>query len=50
MTHWEEFDYAVVNDRFEDAVNELRAILLGEGDRNRTDNLDCRRRVGAVMA
>jgi guanylate kinase len=50
MTHWEEFDYAVVNDRFEDAVDELRAILLGEGDRNRTDNLDCRRRVGAVMA
>ncbi len=50
MTHWEEFDFAVVNDRFEDALDELRGILLGKGERNRTGDPECRRRVRAVMA
>jgi len=50
MTHWQEFDYAVVNDRFEEALAELRGILLGDGEQNRTVDPDCRRRVEAVMA
>jgi len=50
MTHWQEFDYAVINDRFEEALGELRAILLGRGERNRIDNPECRRRIRAVMA
>lgn len=50
MTHWEEFDYAVINDRFDDTLDALRDILLGLGVCNRTDNPECRRRIRAVMA
>ncbi len=31
MSHWNEFDYVVVNDEFERAVNDLQAILSGRG-------------------
>jgi len=50
LAHWHEFDYAVVNDRFEVALDDLRNILLGKGDRNRTDDPACRRRIESVMA
>jgi guanylate kinase len=36
MSHWSEFDYVVVNDRFEQAVAELSAILDGHGAGQRT--------------
>jgi guanylate kinase len=29
--HWTEFDYVVVNDRFEQALEDLRAIVAGRG-------------------
>jgi len=32
MSHWREFDYVVVNDRFEQAVTELAMILDGNGE------------------
>jgi guanylate kinase len=35
MTHWNEFDYVVVNDDFEKAVEELRAVVVGRGDASR---------------
>ncbi len=31
MSHWNEFDYAVVNDDFDRAVNDLSKIIGGEG-------------------
>jgi guanylate kinase len=31
MSHWEEFDYVVVNDDFERATVELEAIVAGRG-------------------
>lgn len=37
MTHWDEFDYVVVNDDFEAALEELRAIVVGRGDASRRD-------------
>ncbi|MCC7463950.1 MAG: guanylate kinase [Gammaproteobacteria bacterium] len=37
MSHWGEFDYVVVNDRFEPAVAELAAILDGRGEGLRAD-------------
>lgn len=37
MSHWSEFDYVVVNDRFEQAVADLSAILDGRGAEQRTD-------------
>jgi guanylate kinase len=32
MTHWQEFDYVVVNDNFEHAVNDLIRIVSGQGE------------------
>jgi guanylate kinase len=32
MSHWNEFDYVVVNDDFERAVNDLQAIVEDRGD------------------
>jgi guanylate kinase len=31
MTHWREFDFVVVNDRFERALDELHEIIQGRG-------------------
>jgi guanylate kinase len=38
MSHWSEFDYVVVNDDFEKAINDLVSIVEGRGER-----LDARR-------
>jgi len=32
MSHWQEFDFVVVNDDFERAVGELAAIIAGRGE------------------
>jgi guanylate kinase len=32
MSHWNEFDYVVVNDDFEKAVNDLVSIIAGRGE------------------
>jgi len=32
MRHWSEFQYVVVNDAFERAVDELQAIVHGRGE------------------
>jgi guanylate kinase len=32
MSHWKEFDYVIVNDRFEKALEELGAIVAGRGE------------------
>lgn len=32
MTHWQEFDYVIVNEHFETAVEELRTIVAGRGE------------------
>ena len=37
MTHWDEFDYVVVNDDFDKALGELRAIVAGRGEASRRD-------------
>ncbi|HYM36306.1 MAG TPA: guanylate kinase [Steroidobacteraceae bacterium] len=42
MTHWDEFDYIVVNDNFERALADLGNIVAGKGDalaRNRSEML-----------
>ena len=50
MSHWNEFDYCVVNDRLERAVAELEAIVAGEGTENRRDNPALRGRVAGILA
>jgi guanylate kinase len=31
LSHWSEFDYVVINDRFEQALTDLQAIVEGRG-------------------
>jgi guanylate kinase len=31
LSHWTEFDYVVINDRFEQALEDLQAIVEGRG-------------------
>jgi len=50
MDHWHEFDFAVINDRFDEALEDLKSILGNRADRLRTDDPGCRRRVERVMA
>lgn len=50
MTHWQEFDYVVVNDDRDSALAALRAILAGRGAAHRTDDPAVRQRVGAALA
>jgi guanylate kinase len=38
MSHWEEFDYVIINDDIEIAVFELQSVLRGEAPDNRSDN------------
>jgi guanylate kinase len=36
MGHWSEFDFVVINDRFEQAIQELHEIIAGRGEALRT--------------
>jgi guanylate kinase len=50
MAHWQEFDYAVVNDDLEAAVAELCGILDGEGAACATTNPSRRARIETLLA
>ena len=40
MSHYQEFDYLVVNDDFDAALADLRAILAGHPEQARVPKLD----------
>jgi len=42
LSHWAEFDYVVVNDRFEQALGDLAAIVGGKGEQLRADRPEIR--------
>lgn len=48
MSHWDEFDYVVINDELEQAITELEAILAGEGDAQASSSEAVRRAVAAI--
>jgi guanylate kinase len=48
MSHWDEFDYVIINDDLDRAVTDLEAVLAGEGDDSSTRNAMLRRRVAAI--
>lgn len=50
MSHWREFDYVVVNDRFDQAVAELLAILDGAGGALRVDRAGLAAFVAGLLA
>ena len=38
MSHWEEFDFVIINDDLDRAVADLEAIIAGDGAAHATDN------------
>ncbi|MBT8080407.1 MAG: guanylate kinase [Gammaproteobacteria bacterium] len=49
MSHWQEFDYVIVNDDLERAVEELEAVLYGDGSANHVDDTCLVSRVQCVL-
>ena len=49
MLHWEEFDYVVINDRLEETLAALHAIVAGEGALHHRSQPQLRTRVAALL-
>ncbi|HMN46295.1 MAG TPA: guanylate kinase [Povalibacter sp.] len=49
MSHWNEFDYVVVNDEFERAVTDLQAILAGRGEALQRDRSGLRTLIPTLL-
>jgi guanylate kinase len=50
MSHWDEFDYVIVNDDLDDAVASLEAVLAGQGEDQMTGNDALRSAITAIVA
>lgn len=50
MSHWEDFDYVVINDDLETAVAELEAVFAGQGAPSATDSEALRLAVKGVIS
>lgn len=49
MSHWEEFEFVVVNDRFSHALKELQRILRGKGEQSRVDRAELKPLVRSLL-
>jgi guanylate kinase len=51
ISHWNEFDYVIINDDLGKAVLELEAIIVGSRghDRNRSDNPEMQTRIAQIL-
>jgi guanylate kinase len=49
MSHWDEFDYVIINDDLNQAVSNLEDVLAGAGDAWSTSNVALRRAVARIM-
>lgn len=50
MTHWDEFDFVIVNDELEQAVGQLEAIVRGRGEACSTANPALRQKLEQMLA
>ncbi len=50
MSHWNEFDYVVVNNDFEKALGELKSIVLRQGEASRGDRAELKPLVTTLLA
>ncbi len=48
MSHWDEFDYVIINDDLDQAVADLESVLAGEGEACSTANVALRRAVTRI--
>jgi len=49
MSHWDEFDYIIINDKLEQAVGDLEKVLAGTGDSCARSNVALRRVVSRII-
>ena len=49
MSHWDEFDYVIINDDLDQAVLDLEAVLAGDGESSSTDHVALRRAVSRIV-
>lgn len=49
MAHWDEFDYVIINDKLEQAVNDLEGVLAGGGEACARANVALRRVVSRII-
>jgi guanylate kinase len=49
MSHWDEFDYVIINDDLNQAVSNLEDVLAGAGEAWSTSNVALRRAVARIM-
>jgi guanylate kinase len=49
MSHWEEFDYCIINDDLDKTVEELECIFSNEGWKNKTDNDFLRKSIRNIL-
>jgi guanylate kinase len=50
ISHWSEFDFAVVNERVDAAVDALAAIVAGRGEAHSTRSARLRTLVAEILA
>ncbi len=50
MSHWNEFDYCIINDELEVAVAELEAVFAGKNEKNQRDNLALQHNIQRILA
>lgn len=49
MSHWDEFDFVIINDDLDTAVGELETILLGDGAANRRNHPQLRKKLKKML-
>jgi guanylate kinase len=49
MSHWDEFEYVIINDRLEQAVDDLKSVLAGKGRSCASANVALRRVVSRII-
>ena len=50
MSHWDEFDYVVINDDLDRAVADLESVLAGRGEELATENDALRDAIAAIVS
>lgn len=50
MSHWNEFDYCIINDELEVAVAELEAVFAGQNEKNQSENPDLQDIIQRILA
>jgi guanylate kinase len=49
MSHWDEFDYIIINDKLEQAVGDLEKVLAGSGNSCARSNVALRRVISRII-